>query len=310
MHNRTHIASLDGLRGLAASAVVISHITEIYPAFPMPVAHEIGGNAVALFFALSGFLMTVLYASRPFDLHEVSSFIVNRFARIYPVYLAAVLFVTVLSFIPAVGYYQPITNPTQIFRHVAMMGSTGVFWSIPPEIQFYLAFPLIWMCMSQPARFQTVILLLLGMLALLALTGFPGPGILLLSKLHFFLAGVVAGHFHRQSTHGAPGAVHGALALGLTVMLLCYQTLFPQFVSATWGLPTALAVMLIMLTTAREHRLSAAVFASRPLRFLGDISFSVYLFHVPVMFLVGEALGPMLPLAVVRSEERRVGKEC
>lgn len=295
MTNSRHIASLDGLRGLAAIMVVLSHITTIYPHLNFPVSGEIGSDAVALFFALSGFLMAAIYGHRPLTLESGLGFLVSRFARIYPVYIVAILFVLLLSKISSLGYIEPMGGEVSVIRHVLMMGSSGVFWSVPPEIQFYLVFPLIWFCLANPVRLQAMLYSVLGLLVVLGLLDFPGPGILLISKLHFFMAGVVAGYLHHRSEGTRGTLLHGITALVGFVMLFTYQTLLPALDVPSWGMPTALAAALIVSAAAREHPLSARVFAAAPLRFAGTISFSLYLFHKPVMFLTALAMNGKVP---------------
>jgi peptidoglycan/LPS O-acetylase OafA/YrhL len=88
------------------------------------------------------------------------------------------------------------------------------------------------------------------------------------------------------------------MALTLPFFILISNHLFPNADNA-WGLAPAFAGALAVLLVAQEHRISAAVFAVAPMRFLGKISFSLYLFHVPVMFLMGNALSSTLPLYIV-----------
>ena len=141
MSRDLRIASLDGLRGIAASAVVYAHIEFFYPSSNPWIKLDTGDEAVAIFFSLSGFLMALLYGDRRMD---AANYLVHRFARIYPVYLVSVLFVTALTAIYGSGYIYPIEGLEQFIRHLMLAGSTGVFWSIPPEIQFYLFFLLIY----------------------------------------------------------------------------------------------------------------------------------------------------------------------
>lgn len=298
MPENKHIASLDGLRGMAAAAVVFSHLDLIFPPLAPFMITGIGGRAVAIFFALSGFLMAYLYGDRPISRKAVADFLVSRFSRIYPVYLVAVLVVVVLSNIPGLDFINPIQGAREILRHVLLFGSTGVLWSVPPEIQFYLLFPLIWLFCSDTKRYQVIGVLLAGFLALDALAGFPGPGILLVSKLAFFLFGAAVGRVQPLLNRQSPGLATGLMALTLPFIILVSNQLFPNADNA-WGLAPAFAGALAVLLVAREHRLSAAFFAARPMRFLGKISFSLYLFHVPVMFLMGNALSSVLPLYVV-----------
>src|SRR5690606_28104925 len=182
-----HIGSLDGLRGFAASAVVFTHIESIYTVLaPIEIA-KVGEQGVAIFFALSGFLMAYLYGSKPFSRPAAADYLVSRFARIYPVYLFAVLVCALLSAWPGLDYIDHLVGPVEIIRHVAMLGSQGVFWSIPPEIQFYLFFLLLWYCFANPQKSQALLAAIACLFAVAALLKFPGPGIMLLSKLPYFL---------------------------------------------------------------------------------------------------------------------------
>jgi peptidoglycan/LPS O-acetylase OafA/YrhL len=98
-----HLPSLDGLRGLAAAAVVVSHFHLLFPAGALARSGklELGDPAVGLFFALSGFLMAYLYNRRQFTLKSAYFYLVHRFARIYPAYLVAIILVIAVSAVPA-----------------------------------------------------------------------------------------------------------------------------------------------------------------------------------------------------------------
>ncbi len=294
MRATKHIASLDGLRGIAAFLVVLSHVALLYPHLPGWFTLNIGSEAVAIFFALSGFLMACLYAGRPLDRAAAADYLVHRFARIYPVYLVAVFFVMLLSAIPGLDYVHPIHGPVEILRHVFLLGSTGVFWSVPPEIQFYLFFLLIWLCLADPRRYQAVAVLIVSLVLLAALFDFPGPGILLPSKVHFFLAGVLAGLLYESGRLRMVGWPVGVAALGLLAFVFLSKILLLRQ-GGGWGLAMALTSAAIVFFSALEHPVSARVLACRPLRFLGRISFSLYLFHVPVMFLAMKAFTEVFP---------------
>lgn len=107
MSRPDYIPSLDGLRGIAALLVVQAHIGLIFPGTAQHLM-TMGSEAVGLFFALSGFLMAHLYGSRPVTRENILDFLVSRFARIYPVYLVAVLLVAMLSGMPSLNFVQPI----------------------------------------------------------------------------------------------------------------------------------------------------------------------------------------------------------
>lgn len=291
MSRDLRIASLDGLRGIAASAVVYAHIEFFYPTTNPWIKLDTGDEAVAIFFSLSGFLMALLYGDRPMS---VADYLVHRFARIYPVYLVSVLFVTALSVIYGTGYIYPIEGAEQLLRHVLLAGSSGVYWSIPPEIQFYLFFLLVWLWFIDPKKYQFVAVATAAFLIVDAYFGFPGPGILLTSKLPYFLFGALAGRLFGLQKSRPDGLATGIAALGLLVFFMLARGFWP-ITTSFWGIGSALTATVIVYLTACGNRLSAAVLGSKPLAFAGKISFSLYLFHLPVIFL-GMRVFAFLPI--------------
>ncbi|MBB2750324.1 UNVERIFIED_ORG: peptidoglycan/LPS O-acetylase OafA/YrhL [Rhizobium aethiopicum] len=294
MNRPDYIPSLDGLRGIAALLVVQAHVGLIFPSaslHPM----TMGSEAVGLFFALSGFLMAHLYSSRPVTRETVLDFLVSRFARIYPVYLTAVLLVAMLSGIPNLDFVQPIIGATDFVRHVLLLGSSGVFWSIPPEIQFYLLFPILWLCLARPHRYSGVIVGFAVVVAVDGLLELPGPGIMLVSKLPYFLFGALAGKMHSSWDRWTPSPLTGIFTLSLLAVFFTYRHLAPGFSPEFWSLQSAVAAAVIVALVARQPPIAANVLAAAPARFLGTISFSLYLFHVPIMFLVHRTFETVMP---------------
>ncbi|MGO8035800.1 acyltransferase family protein [Rhizobium leguminosarum] len=294
MSRPDYIPSLDGLRGVAALLVVGAHIGLIFP-ITAPHLVTMGDEAVGLFFALSGFLMAHLYGSRPVTRGNVLDFLVSRFARIYPVYLAAVVLVAMLSIMQDLDFVQPIVSGTDFVRHIVLLGSSGVFWSIPPEIQFYLLFPVLWLCLAQPRRYSGMIVGLTVVVVVDGLVELPGPGILLVSKLPYFLFGALAGMMHSHWNSWIPSALTGISTLFLLAVFFVYRHILPGFSPEFWGLQSAVAAAVIVALVARQPPIAARVLATAPMRFFGKISFSLYLFHVPIMFLARLTFDAMMP---------------
>ncbi|ARQ12666.1 acyltransferase 3 family protein (plasmid) [Rhizobium etli] len=298
MNRPDYIPSLDGLRGIAALLVVQAHIGLIFPNTAQHLM-TMGSEAVGLFFVLSGFLMAHLYGSRPVTRENVLDFLVSRFARIYPVYLAAVLLVAMLSGMQGLNFVQPIIGGTDFLRHVLLLGSSGVFWSIPPEIQFYLLFPILWLCLAHPHRYGGLIAGFAVAVVVDGLLELPGPGIMLVSKLPYFLFGALAGRMNSSWQGWAPSALTGFFTLLLLAVFFAYRHVLPSFSPEFWGLQSAAAAAVIVALVARQPPVAAHLLAAAPVRFLGTISFSLYLFHVPIMFLVHRTFESWIPESVL-----------
>ena len=286
-----HLESLDGVRGLTACVVVAAHVGLFSDVIPFLSEFEGGYEAVGLFFALSGFLMVYLYAFSPF---RPMDYLVRRFARIYPVYLVAVVLAVVLSVVPGLGYIYPLTDWTEIGRHVVALGSSGVFWSIPPEIQFYFYFLLIWLWTLSPQRHMWVMYMTVGLIAAGLATGFAGPGIFLFSKLKFFVFGVLAGYLYLKAPRLRATALSDCATLALFAGYFTFRAVYAPEASYWDFLGSAVAGLLIYLS-ATGGPLQRAIFVNPVSEFFGRISFSLYLFHVPVLFVCFQIMPESLP---------------
>lgn len=162
-----YIPSLNGLRAAAIALVVYTHA-----GFPGPVS---GGSGVALFFFLSGYLITTLLRAEydRFDRISLGSFYLRRALRIFPPMYVVILVVVALSVIgvlPALtapGGWAAVslffTNYWIIYAgHDAVPAGLGVFWSLAVEEHFYIVFPFLYIAMRRwlPKRAHQVLLLL------------------------------------------------------------------------------------------------------------------------------------------------------
>lgn len=124
MHPHQRYQVLDGLRGLAALAIVIWHVPNWFPYLRLPTAHI----AVDLFFVISGFVIAASYESRLRTGLSVSSFMLIRVIRLYPFYL----FGTLISIISLV---------LSFFSHGTISEFHLAFWKAAPFSAFMLPSP-------------------------------------------------------------------------------------------------------------------------------------------------------------------------
>jgi len=136
-----HILTLDGLRAVAALFVVFSHLINRNLAS----GYSTSTIGVAIFFSLSGFLMGYLYLFKEFSPNAVVNYCISRFSRIAPAYLTVILVSYVIFNFIDESFVYTISN-NNVLRHLLFLGNVSVFWSIPPEIQFYVFFYLNMVC--------------------------------------------------------------------------------------------------------------------------------------------------------------------
>lgn len=166
MREKTYFENLDGLRAIAAIAVMLYHITSYLP-FPDTQLGEylscyLGFNGsggyfgVVFFFILSGFLITYLLFEERENSGKIRlrAFYMRRLLRIWPLYYLSLL----------VGFYfYPLLDHTHVetaslyyyalfaanFDHIwngtTTLGILGVQWSVAVEEQFYLLWPLLFL---------------------------------------------------------------------------------------------------------------------------------------------------------------------
>ncbi|MCP3986784.1 MAG: acyltransferase [bacterium] len=294
-----HLPALDGARGVAALIVVASHSG----AFSMKGQ---GGMGVLWFFLLSGFVLSLPYVERPgalLNTAELGRFFRNRVLRIVPIYLVAV---ALLSTGPGRGLEWFLWNASFIkgWNHL---------WSVAEEVRFYLLFPLV----------MGVLATIPGRVARIAVTFALLIAAFLARQLHlidmmvgetrefyfwFFLGGVLVGQLShepriRSWVRSRPAGVlftSSSLLIGAFLVLSSnamvrdfWRPLIPGLRSGFslngWAQPELWLVLFSLLTidiVLRPKGLVGRILGSRIVRLAGLLSYSTYLFHLPVVLML------------------------
>ncbi|WP_206045737.1 acyltransferase family protein [Nocardia mangyaensis] len=150
---RAFIPALEGMRGMAALGVLVTHVAFQTGASKIPVLGSILERfdmAVAVFFALSGFLLWRPHAAAAHGLGKAPSttrYLLHRIARIMPAYWAVVVFVLVL--LPGAAQSANlkvwVSNLffLQVFIPLTLTEGLTQMWSLSVEMAFYLSLPLL-----------------------------------------------------------------------------------------------------------------------------------------------------------------------
>lgn len=318
---------LDGLRGLAIALVLLRHafdVTVAPDASPMSLGlktlttYAYGG--VELFFVLSGFLLGRIL-SVSITPRFIGVFYVRRALRILPGY--ALLLVS-FWFIPR--YAPEIVSPSyfsdtvpvgaylclvqnHFFSTLRTLGAEWLLitWSLAIEVQFYLLVP--WLARTLRPRMLGGLCLALVVLGLVARWNFwhvaENPfaaiygtvsrvGTLFLGVLISLLWGNPAGRRWLNASRSRIGAATACFVL--LFFLLPFGPSGRMDFVVVWT-PTFLGVgfaTLLLWCLAAENKQSPALrfLSSAPLRELGRVSYVVYLFHYPALFLIYAWLKP------------------
>ena len=316
---RAWMPAMQSLRGLAALWVVLYHL-QVYmdffalPLLPIP-GIRFGWLGVDLFFVLSAYLLGQPFLDRTRQPH-VGRFWADRFWRIAPPYYAAFLLTAIGyavfapdAWIPEKAWWSLLF--LQNFRFETFIAINPAFWSLAVEMQFYLLLP--WMARlfrgkGWPwalAGFMLVSLLYraviydVGGSALwaLQLEGFTLPGF-----LGHFAVGLAVCRIRLLENPVGSGVRRATFALGIAMVAVPTWLLVPRgsvdFVDLSLAGDTVLRPLaavgfgLMVLATASGGWVARAL-AWRPLAWLGGISYSLYLIHIPAQVLMLKVVSPI-----------------
>lgn len=320
-----HTDALDGLRGLAVLIVIASHMAFV-GLHPVPgmVLAGVGKSGVYLFFVLSAFLLTrILLRREPSgfaDSRLWADYALRRVLRIWPLYLVVLLSAWGLTLGGFDNWYYQLDTGA-LLRHLALVEGQRVLWSIPVEFKFYLWLPLLALALAWTRwRRWPLAAEALALAALLALVIWiwppseaAGNDVRLGPYLALFLCGGFAARLdqrlgERQGRHAWAWGLAGLAALLAFVLTLpevwaALAGLEPRRnVNHRWFLFFGLVWSCLLLSILHGPRWLRAPFAWAPMRLLGVVSFSAYLWHMPVLRGL-DALGarswPLAALAAV-----------
>jgi len=318
---RRELRSLTSLRGLAAMAVVLQHFSataQQHSRVTIPSLAPHGYVAVDFFFVLSGFIMSYTYLAS-FErrgMGAYGSFLAKRVARIVPLNLAVLALIGLLGaasvLLTGANVFFATGRPVFDFAANALMlqglgigtNLNGPSWSISTEFAAYLLFPLfVGLVFGRRALLWACVALCVGALTWLAaqqprlaLTG-EGPPASLIRCFTEFTLGMAA---YRLSRHPAASRLlfTDAATIGLSVAAAASLVM-------RCDLPAVLLFPLLVVAYAGNSGVAARLVESRPIYFLGVVSFSLYLLHNPfrpmelglLRALAPEPVGPVVALA-------------
>jgi peptidoglycan/LPS O-acetylase OafA/YrhL len=305
-------STLDGLRGLAVLAVVYVHYSFYSGLMPVPGSGYLG---VAVFFVLSGYLITriVWRNGKGLTIDGYRRFVRRRVQRLYPAMLGLVCLGT-----PAMAAAGPETlgqdvraAATAFFQLTAFDEVVGdpvlepwiPTWSLSVEWTFYLAWPLMLAWMAR-RRFNPLTAsrvtwgMALGLYVVALPLGASAFYILPVANIGVMMmgGGLALLHLHRREAGIEHERGRDPQIASLALLLFLVLVLVPGPGSAhaayRWLLlPSAvLAACLLIDQRPGTRGPTRFLLESWPLRKLGLMSYSVYLWHVPVLWTVWFAL--------------------
>lgn len=297
------------LRFVAAAGVVVFHYGKHVPSLAWGRPYwEIANTAVSFFFFLSGFILTHVYSQRP--VARRADFYVARAARILPLYALALLASAIFRSRQGELDWDAFALNTLVIQawvpgYSQTLNSPG--WSLSVEMFFYLCFPLLLPLATRvrsSARLLAAMLLVWAANTALHVVLFrvsnPDGVFTALDDFsmyhplnHFatFTIGMGAARWFaltraRLARWSTLAVVAGVAGIGLLPLV------WPSLVRYHHnGLLVPFYFLIVLgLAAARETRLARAL-SWRPLEFLGEISFGLYILQEPAAWLFFALLG-------------------
>jgi len=304
--SRREIVPLTSLRGLAAMAVVAHHLVpKLEGLFPGRTfdTFDRGYLGVDVFFVLSGFVIAYNYADRIRSRADYRAFLGYRLARIYPLHLATLVGVVLMVHgAQALGLHiwrpERYALDEHLLLHLTLTHAWGFeeglrfnlpSWSISAEWFAYLLFPLFWAVARRAGRrgagVGAACSVLVSVLVLRSLghdLNMPGPHALVRIGGEFLAGCLLYRSFQLRSSASiaASTVVESSLLLGVVLLAVS------PWADPGMALGAVLAVHL--LATGRGPLVRAVAHPS--LAWLGTISYSIYLTHLPLLSVLERAL--------------------
>jgi peptidoglycan/LPS O-acetylase OafA/YrhL len=300
---------IDGLRAAAVVPVVLYHL-----GFKIAPGGYVG---VDIFFVISGYLITqMISAELATGTYSVANFYVRRARRIFPAsffmcatlvvfavfnYLpsevkafqhsltASILFVSNIYFLCTENYFAPVAAPPPLLH----------MWSLAVEEQFYIFFPIILSILRRYlAKREVMILVGLAVASLVTSTWLvwvnPSAAFYLLpSRAWELLIGSLLAigvlPALRIPAVSECLAVIGMVLIAASVALYSSSTPFPGLMA----LSPCIGAALVIYSGAHYSPTVSRLLAFRPIRFIGLISYSLYLWHWPLIVIARFYIGPL-----------------
>jgi peptidoglycan/LPS O-acetylase OafA/YrhL len=338
-----YLQGLTGIRGFAAVWVLVYHTWTFFAPLPVTVGaggatleltpfFSLGWAGVDVFFVLSGFVLALPFVRAQLSDAPRPSFRVffqRRVLRVIPAYFAQLLILIPLALAGKLGDVPSLPN---IAAHLALAhnfsqeysGAINTpYWTMPIEWDFYLAFPLLILWLK-PGRWAWLAGLSIAATIAYRLLIYATPSTRPLleqfpGRSDQFIFGMIGAYAFLRSAapdqrreRAADLMALFAVAAAIGLMYLLHYRVEEYFRGEwtlyTWHTLFGAASAVLLVAVAWNGRIVTAVLANRAMVGLGAISYSIYLWHYPLLLWIkssGWAEGAakhgmmlMLPLAL------------
>ncbi|CAN7713192.1 acyltransferase [Paenibacillus sp. LjRoot153] len=320
---------LDSLRGLAASSVLLSHL--IFPSFylidkikntPLHIFWA-GHEAVILFFLLSGFVLSLPFHNNKKTRYR--DYLVKRICRIYIPYIASIilsiLLMTTLAHtsIPELGNWFngnriSSLSSESLIGHFLFLGDYNsteinpVVWSLVHEMRISLIFPLLMFFVIRLGWKKNIALSLACTVIYylcIKTINYNIPFIYSIHYIGFFTVGALLAK-HRQFIHDLYLKLTNSLKYTIMIVGVMAYTytywFFPNsaYLHVTlindWVVAIGSCIFIIF---SLNSNILKKILLLKPIHFIGQTSYSLYLFHIPLLLTLFNIFYEKMPIWLI-----------
>ena len=297
LHKKTNLQSIQFLRGIACLLVVFLHISETYLStyhtFFLGNIFRFGGAGVDIFFVLSGFIITYSNSRFLTQSSSIIKFIMKRIIRIFPIYWIIISFLLLMQVALPFFYrtHYQFTGANLLNTYLLLPNHNmvnGVSWTLTNELFFYLLFTI---SLLVPQKKYSIILLFIYLGILLLFPILPlsknsinnfTDAILFPMNIEFLLGIIIVLLMDKLPKNWCiPLLVTG-------VVLFIFGAIFTNsgkqvFTNSynrvlLFGLPSFIIILALV-----KYELTTKIYIHNLFIKLGDASYSIYLFHLPLV---------------------------
>lgn len=314
MSSTVRLKPLDALRGVAALGVAFFHYqhfggdSKLYPwrnSEPASWLYARGWMLVDFFFVLSGVVLTYKYL-KPLTEKALSGrdFLFLRLSRIYPLHFATLLVCAITEWrlmankLPTLIYgnddlYHFVLNLFFLQNGIAEEGFSfnGASWSVGTEVVAYVVF--FWLTQRHGKRYVAMAFsaLVVGLSIYKARFSFPFLNETVARTLIGFFTGSLLYLVIQSAEKRGTARYLGFAALALLALIVSLvQWIGYDAVIGGSGFRTAvphtISIFPLVVVAALTVPVLSSILSIRPLTYLGDISYAVYLLHVPLQMII------------------------
>jgi peptidoglycan/LPS O-acetylase OafA/YrhL len=270
----SRLASVDMLRGVASLSVCLFHFASgntlwLTDDFWIKRVFNYGHLGVEMFFIISGFVIPYSLFKSGYAYQDGGKFLLKRLIRIDPPYIAAIILIVCLSYISTLSPYYKGTGYQIDFGNLALhLGYINsfvnqpwlnpVFWTLALEFQFYIIMAILFPLMVYKQKFVNYLVVFLFLISHFIITN---PSFIFFSS-PFFVLGMLI-FYLKNKQHNTSLILFFIVA----TLLLIYQQ---NSIASTFASIFTFVVIAYLKNWSNKWLL-----------FIGTISYSLYLIHVP-----------------------------